>query len=471
MKKYVIFAVVSAFILSSCGKSDTDFDIDDEFRQIEQIPGDNTDTVGIHKFLGDKYFMIKAREQRLLYYVKEKGLYSFQAIALPESDNSSKDIYPQEIQDVMFDCSNKNYFLGFPTSVVIDGKPFIVAERRESEVLANEYSDGVFLNVDQNSKWNFTEFFKYAPFGNSFMETRPMIGRTDDGKLVVKANIGVLLSSDNGKNWTHIPKAFDALNPKDYTVLSANMAYHHKFGAIFFGTGHRKMKNDIVESALFKIDTETGEASEILRDWIPAIKRGEVETEIAEPGIPVFHVIDASKDPDLAAYDGYIIAFSVFKEKIYQYVYAYKPGDTWDDVTFTVTQTTITGSLSRHAPPGLIYNPVSKRFELIQSIPYELSLHSISVSDLMNNSMNEYGRSQWKKEVSLLQREIGVRGQGMYPVSSLVDKQKGVQRVFISMGDEYPGRCGIFELIRTLNTSELADYTNKKRNFIINQPW
>ncbi len=469
MKKY-LFVTIAALLLISCGKSDLDFDKDDNF---SQLGGDSTqiiqDTVGIHPFLGNKYFVINAKEQRLLYYASQKSMYSFKAIGLPESDNVSKSIYPQEIQDVMFDCSNNNVFLGYPASVEINGKPLIVVERRVSENAANEYSDGALLSLDSQSKWQLTDFFKYAPYGNSFMSTKPMIGKADAGKIVIKANIGVLLSDDNGQHWTHNPKAYDALDASKYLSLGANLVYCHKFGCMFFGTGHRKMPNDTVKSAIFEINTTTGEVSKTKHDWIPNMKRGDVDAVISEIGGPVFYVINGTKDPDLAAYDGYIIGFSVFKEKIYQFVYAYKPGDTWDDVKFSVAQTTIQGSLSRQSPPGVVYNPVTKMFEMIHSIPYELSLYSISPSNLLNNNLNVYGRAEWKKEASLLQRNITVRGQGMYPISSVIDTEKGVQRVFIDMGDEYPGRSGIFELTRTLKTSELAGFVQKKRAFIASQ--
>ncbi|MDR1156376.1 MAG: hypothetical protein LBL04_16860 [Bacteroidales bacterium] len=480
MKKCLLYVLAVLMMVSSCAKSDLDFPVDDGINK-DPGPGSTAtnDTIGVHPFLGSKYIMLTPKEQRLLYYAKEKGLYSFRAIALPEGDHPSRSVYPQEIQDVMFDFSNNNTFLGYPVSVEVGGNPFIVVERRVSENNVNEYSDGAFLTVNSNSKWELTDFFKYAPFGRFFMGTQPLIGKTDAGILAIKANIGVLLSDNNGQHWSHHPKAFDALDENDYAFMGANMAYHHKFGSLFFGTGSRKMKNDTVQAAILEIDPGTGNVSERKTGWMANIERSLVINErdtviqmpIAETGPPVFYVVNPGKTPDLAAYDGYIVALSVFKEKIYQFVYACQNGDSWDDAKFISAQTTITGSLSRQSPPGIIYNPVTRRFEMIQSNPYELSLYSISVEDLLNSRLNEYGRAQWTKEVSLLQRNTSVRGQGMYPVSSMVDTQKGVQRVFISFGDEYPGRSGIFELTRTLKTSELSDFVKQKRSFIESQPF
>ena len=487
IRKYLICVAVAFFSLTSCEKPGLDFETDDDF--INNIqggqntdPGLGLDTVGIHKFLGDKYLVITAKEQRLLYYAGEREMYRFNAVALPEGDHPSKGDLPQEIQDVMFDASNNNTFMGFPTAVEINGKPLIVAERRVSEVAVNEFSDGVFIALDEQSKWQFTEFFKYAPFGNQFLTSRPAIGKTDAGTIAVKSQAGLMISNDNGDNWTHHPRAFDALGTNYVaTAYGVNIAYNHKFNSLFFANGHLKMGITNIRSAFFDINTATGEVKEVKSDWIPEIERETIDpvtgdniivrTLINESGPVVVYVVDGIKYPDMAAYDGSMIAFSVHRDRIYQYVYKYKAGDTWDDVRFTAKQTTIQGTLSRQLPPGIIFNPVTKRFELIQSVPSELSLHSISIEELMESGVNEYNRAPWRKELSFLLRNIGIRGQGMYPVSSIVDTQRGVQRVYVHFGNEYPGRSGIFELTRTLNTPELANFVRHRRAILEGQDW
>lgn len=475
MTKYLICAcAVVSLLVWSCAK-DTVVDDRRDYNGLD--PNDASiqhDTVGLHPFLGDKYFILTAKEQRLLYYAAQDGYYSFKPIALPESDNVSKEIYPEEIQRVMLDCDNNNLFFGYPTAIEIDGIPLVVAEKRVSENTVNEYSDGIFLSPSsQGSKdWQLTEFFKYASFGNSFMSIRPMIAKTNNGKIVVKSNVGILVSDGDLESWAHYPMAFDDLNNNDktYKYLGATMANSSKFG-VFFGTGHVKMAGDTAKSAIFSVNPNNGEVTEVKSDWIPKLKKGSVFSDIPEINGPVFYSVDKNQDTDLADYDGYIVGFSVFKDKLYQFLYQYNEGDTWDDVEFSVSLTDIQGSLSRQSPVGIIYNPEVKRFEMMHSMPFELRLFSISVDSLLNNKLDVYGRSNWKQETSLLQRNATVRAQGMHPVSSFIGEENGkkVQRVYIDMGDEYPGRSGIFLLTRTLDTPALSKYVARKRRFIAGQ--
>src|SRR3989304_1501373 len=209
MKNIILYIFLITLGIVACNKDDTEID--------EGVPGFNhitdtsskinRDTTGIHPFLGQKYIITSRKEQRMLYYARESGIYSLHAIALPESDNSSKDLLPEEIQNVFFDADLENYFFGYASAIEVNGKTLVVAERRSSEKFVNRKSDGFFLTKNAEGLWEQTDFAKFAPYGNEFLNSRPMIGKTEAGKIVVKGR-GLLISNGDFETWTHYPHAF-----------------------------------------------------------------------------------------------------------------------------------------------------------------------------------------------------------------------------------------------------------------------
>jgi hypothetical protein len=179
---------------------------------------------------------------------------------------------------------------------------------------------------------------------------------------------------------------------------------------------------------------------------------------------PVFYSIE---HPDLSAHQGDIIGFGIDNAKIYQFVYNYKPGDTFDSIRFNIALTNITtGSQIRQSPIEINYNPVTKRFEVLNAAPYTLDLWSISTDDLLASKVNRINIATWTLEATLLNRAVSVRGQGLYPVSSIIDETNNTQTIYFYAGQEYPARSGIFELKRTLNTPILSQFVNAYRAYL-----
>jgi len=464
----IIYILLLITVIIACEK---ETDIDSGIPGLNQIPADSLeitmDTIGIHPFLGEKYLVIISKEQRMLYYAKESNIYSVEAIALPESDNTSKDILPPEIQLVLFDCDQTNYFFGYASAIDVNGNTLVVAERRASEKFVNSKSDNFFLTKNTAGIWEQTDFFKYAPYGNEFVNSRPMIGKTAAGKIVVKGK-GLLVSDGDLQSWTHYPHAFDSLLNKDYEECGPVFTYSSRFG-MFFGTGQYIDKTDTIYGAIISVDPDQGIAKEVNSKWVAQIQKFDGSyKDLSQLTTPVFYSVEHD---DLIANRGDIIGVGISKDKVYQFVYNYKEGDTFDSLVFKIGLTNITGSTVRHSPVGIDYNPVTKRFEMIHSSPYYLEIYSMAPEDLLSNKLNIYGSAEWRKEAVILDRNVSVRGQGMYPVGNITDVENGVQRIYIYAGDEYPGRAGIFEITRTLNTDELSGFVADRRKILASQQY
>lgn len=463
MKNKTIYFILLFVIVLSCKKES---EIDPGTEGLNKLPkGTDSiqyDTTGIHPFLGEKYLVISRKEQRMLYYAKESNIYSIKAIALPESDNSSKELFPKEIQQVMFDCRSSNFFFGYPSVINLNGNPLVVAERRASEKFVNSFSDDFFLTQDADSTWIQTDFFKYAPYGNQFINSKPMIGKTEDGIIVVKGK-GLLISNGDIQNWSHYPHAFDSLLSKPYEECSPAFTYSSKFG-MFFGTAQYIDKVVTHYGAIISIDITNGVAKEVISKWVPKVQKFDgTYKDMMLLSTPTFYSVE---HPDLSANNGDVIAFGTVNDVVYQFVYNYKAGDTFDSIKFKVALTNIKGSVVRQSPPTIDYNPVTQRFEMAHSSPYYLHIYSIAPGDLLSNKVNIYGTAEWTNEALLLDRDLSVRGQGMHPVGSIIDTQNGIQKIYIQAGAEYPGRSGIFEITRILNTNELSQFVSARRKIL-----
>jgi hypothetical protein len=465
-----IFAFLIGF--ASC-KSGTEFDgfADHSYNSLGKDSKlvINQDSLGMDPFLAEKYFDIDAKEHRLLLHANKNNLFTIKGIALPESDNQSKDSLPVAIQKIMFDCSYSNFFYGYPYAIKTNAGTLVAVEKRTSETTTNSFSDNFFLTSASDSDWVSTDFFKYAPFGLTWNGTRTLIGSTPDGKIVMKGK-GLLISDGNFQSWKHYPYAFQDLvnSGKIYKDYGAAITYSSKFG-LFFGTGqssHDTTATPPIEMAtLFSVDPDQGTVKIAKSRWMPKILTADSTlVYIALLEFPVFYSIE---HPDLSAHQGDIIGFGIDNAKIYQFVYNYKPGDTFDSIRFNIALTNITtGSQIRQSPIEINYNPVTKRFEVLNAAPYTLDLWSISTDDLLASKVNRINIATWTLEATLLNRAVSVRGQGLYPVSSIIDETNNTQTIYFYAGQEYPARSGIFELKRTLNTPILSQFVNAYRAYL-----
>ncbi len=457
--------ILFAMAVLACSESEIE-DLPDDINKLNPA-GDSglADTVGVNPLLGDKYLVLSRKEQRLLYYAAESDMYTIAAIALPESDNMDLENIPDSIKDVFMDCDQGNYFYGYPSAIENNGKILVVAERRESEKFVNSKSDNFILTRNKENKWEQTDFFKYAPYGYEFIDSRPMAGKTSSGQIVLKGK-GLLVSDGNTDSWSHYPHAFDSLLDKGFVDHGPTITYSSKFG-LFFGTGQYIDKVLQQYGAIISVDPDKGVIELAKEKWVPQIRRlDSTYRDFAEIYTPSFYSIE---HPDLSENIGDIAGFGIYKDNVYQFIYNYKQGDTFDSLKFEYALTNIKGSMNRHSPVGVCYNPVTKKIEMIHSSPYYLEIYSIEPNDLLSNKVNTYDVALWKKEAIILNREVTVRGQGLFPVSSIIDEANGIQKIYIYAGDAYPARAGLFEVTRTLDTDALSKFVENRRNILAGQ--
>jgi hypothetical protein len=469
----MIFAFLIGF--ASC-KSGTEFDgfADHSYNNLSGSIAINQDSLGMDPFLAEKYFDISAKEHRLLLHARKNNLLTINGVALPESDNPLRDSFPVSIQKIMFDCSYNNYFYGYPFAIKTTAGTLVSVEKRTSETTTNSFSDNFILTSASDSNWTSTDYFKFAPFGLTWNGSRTLIGNTPDGKIVMKGR-GLLVSDGNFQSWKHYPYAFQNLvnSGKTYKDYGPSITYSSKFG-LFFGTGQSSHDTasttaPIELSTLFSVDPDQGTVKIAKSRWMPKILSDTTLVYLALLEFPVFYSVE---NTDLSAHQGDIIGFGISNAKIYQFVYNYKPGDTFDSIRFKIALTNINkygkgyGSKIRQSPIGIDYNPVTKRFEVMHAAPYTLDLWSISTDDLLSNKVDRLKVANWTLEATLLNRQGSVREQGLYPVSSIIDVTKNTQTVYFQAGEEYPARSGIFVLTRTLETPKLSQFMAAYRAYL-----
>ena len=100
---------------------------------------------------------------------------------------------------------------------------------------------------------------------------------------------------------------------------------------------------------------------------------------------------------------------------------------------------------------AICFNPVTRRFEVVQSKREDMSIHLFSIAPADWNS------SKWRHEGCLFKRTAGFysHADGFHTGGAVLDVKRGVQHVFFYSG--HPGGpAGVFRMTRTLQTPNLA---------------
>ena len=100
---------------------------------------------------------------------------------------------------------------------------------------------------------------------------------------------------------------------------------------------------------------------------------------------------------------------------------------------------------------AICFNPVTSRYEVVQSKRDDMSIHLYSLAP------EEWNAAEWRHEGRLFQREAGFYNvaDGFHTGGAVIDHEKKVQHIFFYSG--HPGGpAGVFRLTRTLDTPKLV---------------
>ncbi len=274
----------------------------------------------------------------------------------------------------------------------------------------------------------------------------------------------VLCSDDGGESWREIPAALNGLL-NGAVHCGPCMINHPDFGLVAaFG----QEKNGKARRNWLLRTRDAGET------WQESIWRNTQPARSVEPALATWgpgHMAMVSRE--------YVSDFATNPDGFYcytQHVHKRAPGTKFEKVQFTTARTNIAGNAAFgqdcHDTPDLIYNPVSKRIECLQSHrrgggegrtgrkietdPEKrintLNLWSIDPDELLA------GSSRWRFECTLVERaDYSMNGarDGMHPGASIVDVKRGVQHIFIYAGWRRRP-ASVFRVSRSLDTNKLA---------------
>lgn len=258
------------------------------------------------------------------------------------------------------------------------------------------------------------------------------IGVTRDGGVILVSDHGVFRSDDKGKNWRHLRLAFrEDRHDGPFVYVGPRIIDDSKHGLLLFAhhtiyRSHRPV--DIVRELAVYRSRDGGESWE--------------ETSLALP--------DWCKpaEPDVIFHEGQytaIVRNQAPANVLTQMRFNFGESEI-TDVANTQMKTKISVDTS-----AICFNPVTRRFEVVQSKREDMSIHLFSIAPADWNS------SKWRHEGCLFKRAAGFysHADGFHTGGAVLDVKRGVQHVFFYSG--HPGGpAGVFRMTRTLQTPNLA---------------
>lgn len=260
------------------------------------------------------------------------------------------------------------------------------------------------------------------------------IGVTRDGAVVLVCDHGVFRSEDRGETWRHLRLAFrEDHHEGPFVYVGPRLIDDPEHGLLLFAhhTIYRfRRPVDIARELAVYRSRDGGESWEKtaleLPDWCKP----------AEPDV-IFH------GENYAAIVRNQAPANVLTQM------RFKIGDPEvAEVMNTPMKTRSSVDTS-----AICFNPVTGRYEVVQSKREDMSIHLWSLAP------EDWNSAEWRHEGRLFKRSAGFYdlADGFHTGGAVVDEKRGVQHVFFYSG--HPGGpAGIFRLTRTLATRELASF-------------
>jgi hypothetical protein len=265
------------------------------------------------------------------------------------------------------------------------------------------------------------------------------IGATRDGAVVLVSDHGVFRSEDKGKTWRHLRMAFrEDRHDGPFVYVGPRIIDDSKHGLLLFAhhTIYRfRRPVDIARELAVYRSRDGGES------WEKTALKLPNWCKPAEPDV-IFHggkftAIVRNQAPA-----------NVLAQMRFNFGDAEIP-----DVANTPMKTRTSVDTS-----AICFNPVTRRFEVVQSKREDMSIHLFSIAP------EDWKSAKWRHEGRLFKRTAGFysTADGFHTGGAVLDEKRGVQHVFFYSG--HPGGpAGVFRLTRTLNTPKLAKLL-KQRN-------
>ena len=269
------------------------------------------------------------------------------------------------------------------------------------------------------------------------------IGTTRDGAVILVSDHGAFRSEDKGRTWKHLQRAFrEDRHDGPFVYVGPRIIDHPEHGLLLFAH-HHVFKNhrphDIVrELAVYRSSADGRHGGE---SW--------EKTRLALP--------DWCKpaEPDVIFHDNHFVAIvrnqapaNILTQMRFQF------GDA------RITDVANTNMKTRRSvdTSAICFNPVTKRYEVVQSKREDMSINLFSIAP------EDWNTAKWRLEGQLFKRtgSFYSNADGFHTGGAAIDEKRGVQHIFFYSG--HPGGpAGVFRLTRTLDTPKLAEFL-KPRN-------
>ncbi len=265
------------------------------------------------------------------------------------------------------------------------------------------------------------------------------IGTTRDGAVILVSDHGAFRSEDKGRTWKHLKHAFrEDRHGGPFVSVGPRIIDHPEHGLLLFAhhTVYRSHRpHDIVRELAVYRSRDRGESWQktrlVLPDW-------------CKPA-----------EPDVICHDDHFVAIvrnqaptNILAQMRFQF------GDAQiNDVANTNMKTRRSVDTS-----AICFNPVTKRYEVVQSKREDMSINLFSIAP------EDWDTAKWRFEGRLFKRSGSFysTADGFHTGGAVFDEQRRVQHVFFYSG--HPGGpAGVFRLTRTLDTPKLAEFL-KPRN-------
>jgi|GEM_PF-1948816 len=279
--------------------------------------------------------------------------------------------------------------------------------------------------------------YKFAPDNRSPLGYKlhlNALGTTRDGAVILVSDHGVFRSLDKGRTWKHLREAFrEDRHEGPFVYVGPRIIDHPEHGLLLFAH-HHVFKNhrphDIQRELAVYRSRDRGERWEKTRLALP---------EWCKPA-----------EPDVIFHGDQLVA--MVRNQAPANILAQMRFDFGNAVIRDVANTNMKTRRSVDTS-ALCFNPVTKRYEVVQSKREDMSINLFSMAP------EDWRTANWRFEGQLLKRQ-GVfysTADGFHTGGAVVDEKRGVQHIFFYSG--HPGGpAGVFRLTRTLDTPKLAQF-------------